>query len=514
MFHALSDQLYGDQTHHKDIRARVIEYMREESTWYKSFLSVNTGGGTRRNPKRKNAGGYASTAVTTSPTEEEIDAAFEQHLAEMARGGTYGDHTELNAFSNAYGVDIKIWQSSGLPWLSRAEKNTRNGLVLHVALHTYEHYSSVRNITGPHTGLPNVRDPETYDPASINTANSTSDAKSLSRAIDLAPWKIQQVRRSLAFYAETEVINKALLMHNGEVLDAVSYLMEHEDESAASSPGSSSVEREQESEDEAENAGARKKQDRRQSRATKAKIAEQAASRPRLSPRSKLSPRPKVTRARANAQAPISSTIAANSTDDEEEYVSSGNSRSPRRHRHRVIDESDSESEEPEKSSTSNSTSSASSPAPPSIPALTAKLSTAPKLSSASATPSETIASAPQKAKEPYRGTAKPSKPVVRNAARPPTPTNSGAARQSSKTRNSSTTRESSIQKSKPGAKPNKKLSASQQKDLKKRAQKAAAKERKQGLKGSAGNSLARTGLGGFKGRQSPPTVGLGSLLI
>ncbi|KAI9754171.1 MAG: putative electron transfer flavoprotein subunit [Chaenotheca gracillima] len=111
LFNALSDQLYGNQNEHQVIRARVIDYMREHASYYKQFLDVSPSNGVRRNPKRKNAGGYATPTLSTlPPSAEEVDRNFEAHLQQMARGGTYGDNMEITAFSAAYAVNVKIYQ--------------------------------------------------------------------------------------------------------------------------------------------------------------------------------------------------------------------------------------------------------------------------------------------------------------------------------------------------------------------------------------------------------------------
>lgn len=111
LFHALSDQLYGDQSRHQEIRAAVIRSMRANSDYYKHFIEVHPGGGTRRNPKRKNTGAFSSKQIAPEATAAEKDAVFEGHLARMARGGTYGDNMEITAFSKAYNAEVIIYRS-------------------------------------------------------------------------------------------------------------------------------------------------------------------------------------------------------------------------------------------------------------------------------------------------------------------------------------------------------------------------------------------------------------------
>lgn len=85
--------------------------MRDHADYYKMFIDVHPGGGTRRNPKRKNVGSYSSpAAVAPLPTAADIDRVFQSHLNSMAKGGTYGDNMEISAFSSAFCVDVKIYQ--------------------------------------------------------------------------------------------------------------------------------------------------------------------------------------------------------------------------------------------------------------------------------------------------------------------------------------------------------------------------------------------------------------------
>ena len=138
LFNALSDQIKGDQSHHHEIRARVIEYMREHGDYYKQFIEVNPGGGVRRNPKRKNAGAFSTPTSNVAPTQEEIDRVFEAHLAQMAKGGTYGDNMEIVAFSAAFGVDVKIYQREVAFMVSGSEEplpGTAEKPIAHIAYH-------------------------------------------------------------------------------------------------------------------------------------------------------------------------------------------------------------------------------------------------------------------------------------------------------------------------------------------------------------------------------------------
>ncbi|KAI9795670.1 MAG: hypothetical protein M1833_006911 [Piccolia ochrophora] len=267
LFHALSDQIYGNQAQHRDIRSRVIEYMREHATYYKQFIDVNAG--RRRNPKRKNAGAFATPIII--PTAEEIDRVFEHHLQRMAKGGTYGDNLEISAFSEAYEVDVSIQQRDNILYVSTARPGEVRR-VAYVAYHIFEHYSSIRNVKGPHNGPPNVQPQDLTD-----GAQAQLNAKLSQRPV-AAPWMIEVVMKSVPHIADRLMIKRALEENKGNINDAVDMLLDM-DYHSQSSTQPSSVERDLDSDDEASVGGPTKKQDRRLSRATRKMMERKAAPR-------------------------------------------------------------------------------------------------------------------------------------------------------------------------------------------------------------------------------------------
>ncbi|MCJ1382266.1 hypothetical protein MMC17_005379 [Xylographa soralifera] len=177
LFRALSDQLYGDESHHHEIRARVVEHMRENANIYRNFTAVDAGGAIRRNARRSTA----SYRIISSemPSEEEIDQRFYDNLNVMAKAGTYGDHLEIQAFCETYGVDVKVYQKENGEitlegFRTMAEKKP---LVL-LAYHNYEHYSSIHSLTIPHTGIihPNSDTADEYTSASDSQQSSAGGA--------------------------------------------------------------------------------------------------------------------------------------------------------------------------------------------------------------------------------------------------------------------------------------------------------------------------------------------------
>lgn len=237
--------------------------MRDHASYYKQFVDVHPGGGIRRNPKRKNAGAYSSPANYVPPSEADIDRVFESHLQSMARGGTYGDNMEITAFSSAYDVDVKIYQRD-FAYMVTGNGDDIERPVAHIAYHLWEHYSSIRNVDGPHTGLPHVK------PKVLSLDEEQKQQAKLAETPHVLPWMIDVVAKSLPFLADKPTIKRYLEASKGNVDLAVSNMMDAEENGSASSnqAESSSVERDQDSEDDVHD-GPNKKRDRRISRASR-----------------------------------------------------------------------------------------------------------------------------------------------------------------------------------------------------------------------------------------------------
>lgn len=127
----------------------------------------------------------------------------------------------------------------------------------------WEHYSSIRNVAGPHSGLPQVK--------SIQISTVTrKDGKSDSSCVPyVSPWKVEVVIDCFPnLSADVPNVQRMIEECKGNVDDVISKLVETDEQSSTSSAGgSSSVEREVDSDDEEPIRGPNKRQDRRLSRA-------------------------------------------------------------------------------------------------------------------------------------------------------------------------------------------------------------------------------------------------------
>ncbi|EGG00290.1 uncharacterized protein MELLADRAFT_118089 [Melampsora larici-populina 98AG31] len=178
LFRALSDQSFGHEDLHDRIRQEVCDYLERNVEKYKDFVDTD---------------------------EEE---SWETRLMEMRKLGTYGGHLELSAFANLHQRPIKVIQPGmiyiiGYEDQSASSVTSKNGkgkarhvesdgsstsTPLYIVYHQWEHYSSVRNLAGPHSGPPQIREnlrPSSTSPKEETHFNSSHDPTQLSTELNL-----------------------------------------------------------------------------------------------------------------------------------------------------------------------------------------------------------------------------------------------------------------------------------------------------------------------------------------
>ncbi|RPB28282.1 cysteine proteinase [Terfezia boudieri ATCC MYA-4762] len=209
LFHALSDQLYGHENSHRELRARIVSHMRQYSSYFRLFLSVP--------PARKKSKGKFEYVPAS---ESAIDAAFEQHVKRMSQQGVYGDNIEICAFAREFGMHVKIYQRE-FAYVVTGDGEERK--MVHIAYHTWEHYSSIRNISGPHTGLPEVK-PVLNSEAAV----AVGGGKKQGGGKYTLQWMVSTVMKSLPFLATEEEVAKALEDCKGDINEAVGRMLDKE----------------------------------------------------------------------------------------------------------------------------------------------------------------------------------------------------------------------------------------------------------------------------------------------
>ncbi|KAI9061853.1 cysteine proteinase [Trametes sanguinea] len=211
LFRALSDQLYGTPSYHLKLRQEICDWIEAHKERYAPFV--------------------------------EDERGLEHHLSCMRQPATYGGHLELSAFAHMTKHNVKViqpglvyvieWDAGGEDEPARedaaapaddsaadsrqkrrqrrerlraasekhtaaddeAEASSSHGTV-YVAYHDWEHFSSIRNLRGPHTGLPNVEEAPAPDNEPPSPAASKKKPVSKAKA---KPAKVtKEAKKSVA----------------------------------------------------------------------------------------------------------------------------------------------------------------------------------------------------------------------------------------------------------------------------------------------------------------------------
>lgn len=209
LFRALSDQYYGDGgSGHRKIRAMTMDYMENNPSEFEMFM---------------------------------LDESLTQHITRMRKDGTFGDQAEIVAFARTTNVNISIHQRDTEPLLIRPDggscetkyNRSEPSQTLHIAYHYWEHYSSVRNISGPYTGPPQIQ----VQLAAVagdyiqNESEPVVMTKRAARKKAREDENIQLIMDSLPFTVSENVVRSQLKDRFGGNLDStLEYMLCNEDE--------------------------------------------------------------------------------------------------------------------------------------------------------------------------------------------------------------------------------------------------------------------------------------------
>ncbi|KAI5302070.1 hypothetical protein KEM56_001068 [Ascosphaera pollenicola] len=164
LFRSLAEQMYGDPERHRIIRLNVISCIESDSSHYTSYIPCIGRG--RRGPARQASSAAKSRSRGNMDCEIRPGAQLElllDHCRVMKNDGEWGDYLEIAGFVHAYGKRIFLYQDDGHVTMFKSDKPPEVTEIdeedtpdtLHIAYHSYRHYSSVRRFDGPDKGRPN-----------------------------------------------------------------------------------------------------------------------------------------------------------------------------------------------------------------------------------------------------------------------------------------------------------------------------------------------------------------------
>jgi hypothetical protein len=135
LYYSLSDQLKGTFDHADEIRHILASHIADNKKYFMQFVVAQ--GGERRRPKRATASAYATrSADVSAPSEEDKERRFEEMVALTRKNGEWGSSEHLQAFCQAFKVDINVYTMDGVQTFRDVHAMPEDHRdVIHVAFH-------------------------------------------------------------------------------------------------------------------------------------------------------------------------------------------------------------------------------------------------------------------------------------------------------------------------------------------------------------------------------------------
>ena len=168
LFRALADQLDGKQNMHAKHRKETVLYMKEHEDEFIPFI--------------------------------EETVTFENYLKSLSLPGTYGGNDSIVAFARNNGADVIIHQHNNPTFIIDGSHKSAEKIIIHLAYHDYEHYSSVRTCNDPGTG-PGYTFHKEMDSIAIKNSNEEKLSKKVSN--DNIKKSMQSVKENDEYITET-----------------------------------------------------------------------------------------------------------------------------------------------------------------------------------------------------------------------------------------------------------------------------------------------------------------------
>lgn len=121
LFRALSDQLYGDEANHLELRLRIVRFITDNADTFSPFI--------------------------------EDDESFEDYVTRMGQDSTWGGQIELQAAIRLLQITICLHQAESPVWtMTDPEQGPGTRPTVHLSFHDNDHYNSIRSGNDHGTG--------------------------------------------------------------------------------------------------------------------------------------------------------------------------------------------------------------------------------------------------------------------------------------------------------------------------------------------------------------------------
>jgi len=138
-FRSIVDQLDGtraDVTNHTELRALVVETIRENKDFFSAFVMHDDDGG----------GGGDDSDNDDDHGNDKTNTSFESYVESMAQPDTWAGNIEIQAASLALKANVVIYQDGEPPWLVK-NFDSPTSMLMHISYHDGNHYNSVRDVS-------------------------------------------------------------------------------------------------------------------------------------------------------------------------------------------------------------------------------------------------------------------------------------------------------------------------------------------------------------------------------
>lgn len=158
-FRAVSDQLFGSEETHFELRNQACDYLSQNQKRYESFI--------------------------------EDHSSFDDYVTNMRKNGIWADNLEIQAISETLGVNIRIHRSQESPY-DIINHHHPGAPYLHLSYHFNEHYASVRPLHATAPGIPVYHTPLAESVDRSTSSHTNQGRSNYLQQLDREIWKMAE----------------------------------------------------------------------------------------------------------------------------------------------------------------------------------------------------------------------------------------------------------------------------------------------------------------------------------
>ena len=148
LFRAIADQVYGNENFHSELRFKIVNYIKQNESYFTSFIEENK--------------------------------TFGSYIDNMSHDCIYGGYLELYAASKLLKIEIKVYQVNGPTLVLSCDNDASSVAIAHISYHGECHYNSLRMISDILANKPAI--------CFHARTNGYTDDQNVNLVISAVPW--------------------------------------------------------------------------------------------------------------------------------------------------------------------------------------------------------------------------------------------------------------------------------------------------------------------------------------